>query len=471
MNMYERAPTQSSRTSNRGACNRRVAHLRDTQTTASLGFVGLLCAAATACVFLVQTARADDNPRAADRLFDRDSIAQRLHIGDLTRNPYVTLDEWLDESPKAPEGLCRQRRDAFYRAWATLWINTQPAQGAWSKPVISPGDRYSRGIWLWDAAFHTLGLLHGGRKARQLGLWQIEVMLSHQEASGKIPREVWTSGPRSYGRHGIQAPGILTVAANRLLHSAESDEERQTYLDALSRFYPAFVKNHAWFWSNTQTDVGLCTWTTVDAWDTSPRFDTELSAALDLNCWLHLDRSELAKMARALGKNDEAEEWDKQAEDLAGKIRALHWDEAQGIYNDIGSDGSVSSLITPVIFWPFWTGLAGAEQAEGVLKSLRDPAIFGVRWPLPSVAAGHTTFRQQDYWRGPVWINLNWVTIRGLQRCGRDAEAAELREKTLELVARTPILYEYYNPINGDGLGSGNYGWTASLYIDLVMNP
>ena len=38
-------------------------------------------------------------------------------------------------------------------------------------------------------------------------------------------------------------------------------------------------------------------------------------------------------------------------------------------------------------------------------------------------------------------------------------------------MARTPVFYEYYNPINGDGVGSKNYGWTSALYIDLTLDP
>jgi hypothetical protein len=30
-------------------------------------------------------------------------------------------------------------------------------------------------------------------------------------------------------------------------------------------------------------------------------------------------------------------------------------------------------------------------------------------------------------------------------------------------------LYEYYSPLTGNGLGSPHYGWTSSLYIDLIL--
>ena len=176
-------------------------------------------------------------------------------------------------------------------------------------------------------------------------------------------------------------------------------------------------------------------------------------------------------MARTLGKKDEARQWDAKAKELRDTIRKLHWSEKMGIYNDVSADKSISDTITPAIFWPMWAGVATDKQAITATKYLSDPKMFAAKWPMPSVALGDPRFSAQGYWRGPTWVNLNWIAMRGLQRCGQKAAAAALREKTLDLVARTPVLYEYYDPLTGDGLGSRNYGWTAALYIDLILEP
>ena len=407
-------------------------------------------------------------------LFDKAALIRDLNIKDPDRNPYLTLDEWLQEAPKPPEGLSPRRTSAFYRAWVTLWINTQPAGGKWwTHPIICPGDNYKHGIWIWDSAFHIMGLLHGGSKARRLALWQIEVMLGGQHETGKIPREIWRDGPQFLGQYGVQAPGLLTLAANRLLKVAKSDEERASIRKAMAGFYPRLIKNHEWFFANpTRTEIGLCIWNGWDSgWDTSTRWDKELLGALDLDCFLYVDRVELAQMARALGKKDEATQWDARARELRDSIRKLHWSGKMGIYNDVSADKSVSDTITPAIFWPMWAGIATPKQAITATKYLNDPKMFAARWPMPSVALGDPRFNAQGYWRGPTWVNLNWIAVRGLQRCGQKAAAAALREKTLDLVARTPVLYEYYDPLTGGGLGSRNYGWTAALYIDLILEP
>ncbi len=101
---------------------------------------------------------------------------------------------------------------------------------------------------------------------------------------------------------------------------------------------------------------------------------------------------------------------------------------------------------------------------------LKDPDGLATPWPLASAAKKLPSYEPRGYWRGPAWINLNWVAIRGLERYEFKEQAAALREKTLKLVSRTPILYEYYDSQTGDGLGSTHYGWTAALFIDLVLD-
>jgi hypothetical protein len=90
-----------------------------------------------------------------------------------------------------------------------------------------------------------------------------------------------------------------------------------------------------------------------------------------------------------------------------------------GIYNDVSADKTVSDTITPAIFWPMWAGIATPKQATTATSYLADPKMFAAKWPAPSVALGDPRFTRDGYWRGPTWVNLNWITIRGLQRCGQ----------------------------------------------------
>ncbi len=407
---------------------------------------------------------------------DLPSIIRDLGI---ERNPYVTLGEWMSETPQVP-GASAQRQLEIAHAWATLWVDILPANGhGWTHPIISPGESYRAGIWLWDSGFHVLGLLHGGPKARQLAIWQVEVILSNQWPSGKVPSLIVAGGginpnpddhPSDY--YGIQYPGILPFAVNRLYDTVQSDEERKSLGKAIETFYPKLVLNHDWFMKHLDQGRGLCRSVLLDSWDNSPRWDhkEQLKETIDLDCWLYLDLVELRTMATILGKTEEAQKLGTQADELKKLIGRYHWSEKLGCFNDTLTDGSVSGVITPAIFWPLWTGIATPDQAKRTLTFLQDPKELGTPWPIPCVASSDKAYHSHSFWRGSTWVNLNWVAIRGLQRYGFTTEARALREKTLAMVARNPIPNELYDSQTGEGKGSRYYGWTAALFIDLAFD-
>ena len=78
------------------------------------------------------------------------------------------------------------------------------------------------------------------------------------------------------------------------------------------------------------------------------------------------------------------------------------------------------------------------------------------------------TFEETRYWRGPVWINSNWIIYQGL--INKDKNFSELlKNKTLELLENKKF-HEYYNFKIGDYLGANNFSWSAALYLDLKFN-
>ena len=76
-------------------------------------------------------------------------------------------------------------------------------------------------------------------------------------------------------------------------------------------------------------------------------------------------------------------------------------------------------------------------------------------------------FDQRRYWRGPVWINTNWLLWMGLRQHGQDAEADAILLSSLRLVARSGF-HEYFDPFDGTAFGTDGFGWTAALTLDFI---
>lgn len=108
--------------------------------------------------------------------------------------------------------------------------------------------------------------------------------------------------------------------------------------------------------------------------------------------------------------------------------------------------------------------LYGRLQDNPDISILED---FWTEYPVSTQQKNSGKFEARRYWRGPVWININWFVIRGLEEYGFSGKAEELKKKTIELVEKSGFR-EYYNPLTGEGLGAGSFSWTAALIIDLL---
>jgi hypothetical protein len=66
----------------------------------------------------------------------------------------------------------------------------------------------------------------------------------------------------------------------------------------------------------------------------------------------------------------------------------------------------------------------------------------------------------------PVWVNVNWLLITGLENAAYPEEVKRLEERTLKLVYENGF-WEYYDPLTGQGLGCSQFSWTAAAVLDL----
>ena len=84
-----------------------------------------------------------------------------------------------------------------------------------------------------------------------------------------------------------------------------------------------------------------------------------------------------------------------------------------------------------------------------------------------SIKPSYNKYEEKRYWRGPIWINCNWIIYQGLK--DKDKKFAKMvRNKTIDLVKKNGF-YEYFNTNTGKAYGAKNFSWTASLFLDLIL--
>jgi glycogen debranching enzyme len=116
---------------------------------------------------------------------------------------------------------------------------------------------------------------------------------------------------------------------------------------------------------------------------------------------------------------------------------------------------------------PLYAGCITKERADLLVKSLENEHTFGPPYPVPSTPLNSSWFKPNGYWQGPTWFNINWLIIDGLRRYGYHDHADALVEVMTEMAGQHGFR-EYYNPLDGEGHGSRDFSWTASLMLDLL---
>jgi len=110
------------------------------------------------------------------------------------------------------------------------------------------------------------------------------------------------------------------------------------------------------------------------------------------------------------------------------------------------------------------------EAITGELTSRHfDPAPPVEHYLVPSYDLGGPEFDRRRYWRGPVWINTDWLIWRGLCQHGQASLAWEVEDSVVRLVDRSGFR-EYFDPFVGEGYGSPDFSWTAALLTDILRS-
>lgn len=193
------------------------------------------------------------------------------------------------------------------------------------------------------------------------------------------------------------------------------------------------------------------------------------------NAILNHSNESLIELGHWLGRDTGLlREWQTQTNRA---INSKLWNEEKGVYF---SFDRVYNQQIPIVtaggLMPLLCGAPNTAQAAQMVSLLNSPSFAGTAenpaWLCASTALDEPGFDACRYWRGPVWVNMNWLLFHGLQRYKQPVLANRMRSDSLELVRRFGF-WEYYDPMknlpsgqtNG-GYGADQFSWTAALTLD-----
>jgi len=340
--------------------------------------------------------------------------------------------------------------------------------------------------------------------------------------SGKVPSGIFTSG--------ISQP---PVHATMIVESLNLDPHRERALSFLKEIYPKLKKLHDFYFTErdpqSENLVSIVhPW--ESGLDNAPLWDEPLAAITDTSEWalsmqkkydelseqgdrpkrtyiekysylienmykndynwrkisenhpfliqgvlfnsiLYRSELDLGKIAENIGY--EAHIHQERADKLKAAMNKKLYNEVDGIYYNYDLvHQKYIKRDTIFSYMPLFAGIPDKDIGKVVLDTLRTHCFCIADMDcvaIPSYDMCQVDFDGEFYWRGPVWVNINWYLAQGVIKYG-ETELSEWIENSLIVLADRFGFYEYYDPESGRGLGEKDFSWTAALIIDLIAN-
>jgi hypothetical protein len=332
--------------------------------------------------------------------------------------------------------------------------------------------------------------------------------------------DVWATG-RHPPTTGLTQPPLPAGAAARLF---ASDPDRDRALTSIRSLWPRLVAWMAWIERARCGPHGACV--IVHPWesgmDNSPSWDRPLSTVPEAT-HVHIERRDVATVSakqrpstrdyrRYLGivESLRAAGWDTErqvadspfavedpsftaitaqaaaelaaigtaadldvtqperlAEAAVAGLDAL-WDDELGWFRPYDlRRRSATGPVTSSGLIALHAGVAPARLQR--MQSRLDSWSQAVPAGIPTTDPYDRAFDPIRYWRGPVWVLVNWLVADGLIRSGHDQRADALRSGTRALVEEG--FTEYYDPRNSSGIGGHGFSWSAALTLAWLTKP
>ncbi len=390
------------------------------------------------------------------------------YIPDRDETIEAAATRWHNWFASAP-AVIDSYREQYYFAWWVMRAGLISPRFYTTHEAMTPSKVFYVGVWQWDAYFHSVAFRYVDKRLAQD---QMRILLDHQRSDGLIPDAVHDEGIVDHLDFpvvgDVTKPPLVAWAAWKLF---ELDQD----VEFLNEIYENIKRNTDWWFDDNDGDGnGLCEyWHPFSSGlDDSPLWDDGMPVeSPDINSYLCIQQDTLAKIAHAIGEEADAAMWHRRAEMTIQRMIDLMWDEKAGLFWAT-KNGMRVAVRTPFNLFPLITGRLPKSIADRLVAELTNEEKFWPRYPIPSVALDDPKFDANTMWRGPTWVNVNYLMIEGLFKAGYPEIARELRKRTLELIGNQKDIYEYYNPKTGINppKAAAIFGWTSAVFIDLAIH-
>ncbi|MBI2144864.1 hypothetical protein HYU18_00920 [Candidatus Woesearchaeota archaeon] len=378
----------------------------------------------------------------------------------------------------------RNEKEAIAEAAKKLLLANRRTVAGHTFTIPSPYEY--RHQWLWDSCFHAIVLRHFDINAAE---GELKSLLASQHRDGMIPHE------SKYSLFGTLLPFTSRVTQPPFAARAAWDVySKGKNKEFLKEIFPKLEAYHNWLRKHREEgNVLKVVESDESGEDNSVLWDDIYKIPIHKFTYLrwfatyvpmfpqwaiiksakatsiYADAVDcMAQISRAVGQLKAARAYDKRKRAITAAMRKLFRAEDGLLYSTTMRNKHITYK-TNSIFAPLFSGTFTRKEAKTCVEDhLVNEKEFWTPYAIPTVSISERKFSAGGYWRGPMWININWMLHRGLLRYGFKTVAAELLEKTVAAVKKSGFR-EYYNPITGAGIGAKQFGW-STLVADMILD-
>jgi hypothetical protein len=200
-------------------------------------------------------------------------------------------------------------------------------------------------------------------------------------------------------------------------------------------------------------------------WDTTKLHEASPFQVVDpgFNAILLRACADVAKLAEELGLEEIAYENRSYAEKGVAALESL-WSDARGQYlcrdrvsGELVESPSISGLLAAFCPIP-------AHRAAKIATTIE---AHGTKHRVASHPPSDPRYDAKRYWRGPVWLVVNYMIADGLAVAGQLQASEAITAASLDLI-RTGGFAEYYDPETGEPCGGARFTWTAAMVLEFL---
>jgi len=352
----------------------------------------------------------------------------------------------------------------FENAFKTLQICTKPPLPHLGFPYafVAPGGDYGNCWWQLDS---TLALC--GYKWYQLDFTKqaLRNFISAQREDGRIPLygfdQVQNYEPNS------SLPKLFIVSYEVICHSGD--------ISLAKELYPMLKKYLNWWLSHRKNnETGLISAVFEETFvPYLHRSDEYLP--VDTNIEIAVGCSVVSSLAKLLEYKDDEKKYQEIGNQLKIAINNYLWNEEKGAYFAyLVKEQRHDDFLQSTTFQALRLQTAPKKNAEKLISLLQTEEWGWNTYPVTTASKNDSHFVATEgkykfnaSWSGNVWTLRNVDVIQALNDYQFYAISASLIWKTIKEFNHN--YWEFLHADNGCGNGENDYAWTASQYIQLII--